>query len=171
MPQNRASQKPEPRDADRANPDPRAPELQAKVNKPYSRYDKPEDVVADPALSHDEKERALANLEEDARRLEESAAEGMGGGEPAGDLHEVREAREALDMPPVEFAYHVVTRDLRERLAAAAHDERPLVEHALKALEALAFPAMAEREATPDFSSPECQAEVRDEIEREKLDP
>lgn len=141
-----------------------------KIAKSSAAQNAPEEVVVDPELSQEEKAKALAELEQDARRMEESAAEGMGGGEPTADLHAVLEAREALDMTPVAFAYHVVTHDLRERLATGPASERHLVEHALHAIEALNSPAQAAAQA-PDIHSAEYQAEVEDEIRRERLDP
>ena len=42
---------------------------QAKTEKPHAHFDDPQQVVADPALSKQEKAEALETLEQDARLL------------------------------------------------------------------------------------------------------
>jgi hypothetical protein len=94
-------------------------------------------VVGDPALSKEQKKDALEVLEQDARQLSVASAEGMTGGEPTG-LHEVLDAKDSLELPPTDYAYHVVLKDLHARLkAGASGDARVLVEQALAALEGL----------------------------------
>jgi hypothetical protein len=67
---------------------------QDKSEKPH--FETPHEVIADPALSKQEKVEALAELEQDARLLATAAAEGMTGGEPS-NLREVLDAKEALE--------------------------------------------------------------------------
>ena len=69
-----------------------------KVEKPHAHFDRPQDVVADPALSKEEKAEALETLEQDARQLTTAAQEGMTGGEE-NKLHEVLDAKKALEEP------------------------------------------------------------------------
>jgi hypothetical protein len=52
-----------------------------KVEKPHAHFGDPQNVVADPALSKEEKVEALETLEHDARLLTTAAQEGMTGGE------------------------------------------------------------------------------------------
>jgi len=154
-----------------------APDTREKVLKPHARYNAPAEVVVDPSLTPGQKQAALDNLEQDARRMEESAAEGMAGGRRAGtdgpssDLHEVLEARDALAQPPVEVAYRIVIGDLRQCLANAPAERRHLVEQALRALEAhrSAIPTLTSGQ--PDPRSAQYQAEAREEAAKEKLDP
>jgi hypothetical protein len=118
-----------------------APETLDKVEHPHEHFELPVDVVVDPALSRDEKAQALDGLEQDARQLAAAAAEGMadGGG---GDLHDVLEAKQALEQPPVDLATTVVLQNLRARLAAADGDDtsttltRTTLTRAIGALEA-----------------------------------
>ena len=66
-----------------------------KVEKPHAHFGDPQDVVADPALSKEEKVEALETLEQDARLLTTAAQEGMTGGEE-NKLQEVLDAKKAL---------------------------------------------------------------------------
>jgi hypothetical protein len=94
-------------------------------------------VVGDPALSKEQKKDALDVLEQDARQLSVASAEGMTGGEPTG-LHEVLDAKDSLELPPTEYAYQVVLKDLQCRLDADPSGEaRVAIEQALAALGAL----------------------------------
>ena len=63
-----------------------------KVEKPHAHFGDPQDVVADPALSKEEKVEALETLEQDARLLTTAAQEGMTGGEE-NKLQEVLDAK------------------------------------------------------------------------------
>jgi hypothetical protein len=67
-----------------------------KVEKPHAHFGDPQDVVADPALSKEEKVEALETLEQDARLLTTAAQEGMTGGEE-NKLQEVLDAKKALE--------------------------------------------------------------------------
>jgi hypothetical protein len=136
-----------------------------KVDKPHARYDAPHDVVADHSLSKSEKAEALQSLEQDALQLSIASGEGMSGGEPS-NLDEVREAKESLDSHPTEYAYEVVLRDLRKRMADASDDAKSLIENAVNALEA----AQHTRQLSPN-PPPGSDAEVAKEAELEKLDP
>jgi hypothetical protein len=69
---------------------------QDKVEKPHANFKTPHEVIADPALSNQEKVEALTELEQDAHLLATAAAEGMTGGEPS-NLREVLDAKEALE--------------------------------------------------------------------------
>ena len=70
----------------------------AKVQKPSSHFDKPQEVVEDSSLSEAQKGEALDALEQDARQLAEASSEGMAGGE-RNKLHEVLIAKKAIDSP------------------------------------------------------------------------
>jgi hypothetical protein len=69
-----------------------------KLEKPHAHFGAPRDVVADPALSKEEKVEALETLEQDARLLATAAQEGMTGGEES-RLPEVLDAKKALEEP------------------------------------------------------------------------
>ena len=69
-----------------------------KLEKPHAHFGHPQDVVADPALSKEEKVEALETLEQDARLLTTAAQEGMTGGEE-NKLQEVLDAKKALEEP------------------------------------------------------------------------
>lgn len=68
----------------------------AKVEKPHAHFDNPQQVLADPALSMQEKLEALETLEQDARLLATATEEGMTGGEQS-KLRDVLKAKEALE--------------------------------------------------------------------------
>ena len=130
-------------------------------------FETPLEIVADPALSKNEKVQALDLLEQDARLLASASNEGMGGGEPT-NLQEVLNARESLELPPTDYAYEVVLHDLKTRQAAAPRDgSRALIDHAIEALQALQHPAAASASTGADNSV----AEIAAETELEKLDP
>ena len=93
---------------------PNEDKTETKVQRPHAAFDAPHEVVADPSLSKQEKVAALDALEQDARQLATASAEGMTGGEPV-QLSEVLQAREALEMPPMAFAYDLVLKDLETR--------------------------------------------------------
>jgi hypothetical protein len=68
---------------------------QAKTEKPHDHFDDPQQVVADPALSKQDKLEALETLEQDARLLA-ATEEGMIGGEQS-SLRDVLSAKKALE--------------------------------------------------------------------------
>lgn len=70
--------------------------LDEKILNPARHYSAPRDVISDPDLSHRQKRDVLKAWRQDAERLAESTAEGMGGGEPA-HLREVALAQQQLD--------------------------------------------------------------------------
>ena len=69
----------------------------------HPNFDAPIEIVADPSLSKQEKAEALEDLEQDARQLAIASGEGMSGGEPTA-LAEVLHAKEALELPSMDFA-------------------------------------------------------------------
>jgi len=110
----------------------------AKVARPSIYFDGPQDVVADPSLSTDQKTEALATLEQDARQISEATSEGMTGGEP-NRLHDVLKAKDTLALQPVAEAYGRVIEDLRAReLCAAGAVQRALLRQTIASLEGLA---------------------------------
>jgi hypothetical protein len=150
---------------------------QAKIKKPHIFSDEPQKVVVDPALSKKQKIKALDALEQDARQLSVASSEGMTGGEPS-KLHDVLDAKDALELPPIAYAYDVVLNDLRSRLKTdMTSDTRTVVKQALAALQAAARPATpspAARTSGPGGRGgpkPGSAAEIDDEVSREKLDP
>ena len=146
----------------------------AKTTKPHAAFETPGEVVADPALSMKEKVAALDSLEQDARQLSVASDEGMAGGEPTG-LHDVLEAKDALELPPVRQAYDVVLADLRSRLKAAGTiDEHAAVMRAITALDAV-VPGPAQHAGAGANArvepAPGSIAEMEAERALEKLDP
>jgi hypothetical protein len=145
----------------------------AKIKKPHAFFEKPHDVLTDPTLSMEQKKQALDSLEQDARQLSTTAAEGMADGEPS-RLHDVLATKDSLDLPPLAHAYDVVMKDLRSRLTAnVAGETRTKVEQALAALDALVPVTGAPARGQPDTGAPTpgSAADVNDEIAREQLDP
>jgi hypothetical protein len=69
---------------------------QAKTEKPHQHFDDPQQVVADPALSKQDKLEALKTLEQDARLLATATEEGMTGGEES-KLRDVLNAKKTLE--------------------------------------------------------------------------
>ncbi len=96
----------------------------SKIEHPATMFNNPHEVVIDPALSKNQKIIALGVLEQDAQQLATAADEGMIGGEPD-TLHEVLNAKDSLDLPPTDFAYNVVLKDLRRRLRPGHADHAP----------------------------------------------
>ncbi len=150
---------------------------QAKVAKPHAHFDGPADVVTDPVLSKDEKKEALEAMEQDARQLLDASSEGMTGGEP-NNLHEVLDAKDSLELSPVAQAYDVVVKDLRSTLhTGVSQAERVEVEQALTALDAVARATAVKPDPRivttkeDGVPTPGSEAEIEDEIAREKLDP
>jgi hypothetical protein len=72
---------------------------QAKSKKPHERFNDPQQVVADPALSKQDKLEVLETLEQDARLLATATAEGMTGGEQS-KLRDVLSEKKALESAP-----------------------------------------------------------------------
>jgi hypothetical protein len=131
----------------------------------------PHEVVADPALSKPEKKEALDVLEQDARLLATASVEGMTGGEPT-NLHEVLDAKKALELPPTVYAYDVVLRNLRTRQAAGPRERtQALIKRAIEALEALERADVAQASTAPGNPQPGSDEEIAKEAEIEKLDP
>jgi hypothetical protein len=67
-----------------------------KLEKPHAHFGHPQDIVADPALSKEEKMEALETLEQDAQQLTTATQEGMMGGEES-QLSDVLDAKSALE--------------------------------------------------------------------------
>jgi hypothetical protein len=105
----------------------------------HTNFEAPIDVVAAASLSKREKIRALEDLEEDARQRAIASNEGMSGGEPTA-LVEGRQAKEALELPPTEFACELVLKDLETR-RGSGHGDAGFIAQAVTALEALRKPA------------------------------
>ncbi len=134
----------------------------------------PMKLAADPTMSKDEKLDALESLEQDAKQLAVAADEGMSGGEQT-NLRTVLEAKRALDPPPVEIAFAVVAREfeeqLRQTLGTQAH---AVISAAIEAVDA-ARRAIAERAKAPSpppgVPAPGSAGELREELDKEKLDP
>ena len=144
---------------------------QAKVDKPATNFETPSEVVADPALSKQEKGKALETLQQDALQLAVASSEGMGGGEPT-NLQEVLDAKNTLETSPAGDAYGVVLRDLKTRQAASPSDGmRALIDHAIKAMEALERAKVASTSTTAGNVPADADSEIAMETEMEKLDP
>lgn len=142
-----------------------------KIEKPHAHFETPQEVAADPALSKQEKGEALDSLEQDARLLATASAEGMTGGEPS-NLHEVLDAKDALEHSSTANAYDVVLRDLMSRQAASPQGGmKALIETAIEALKALELATTARGATVASAPSPGSDAEIVREIAIEKLDP
>ena len=102
-------------------------------------FDASLEVVADPLLSMPEKARVPGDLEEDALQLAIASSEGMSGGEPTA-LAEMLQAKEVLELPPIDFAYDLVMTDLETRRLDNDGDAG-LIAQAVAALKALQKPA------------------------------
>jgi len=91
----------------------------AKLEDPSAHFGRPHDVVADPALTKDQKAEALDVLAQDARQRAQASAEGMTADETMdvheADLNEVLAAKDLLDLSPVASAYGVVLKDMQQR--------------------------------------------------------
>jgi hypothetical protein len=66
-------------------------DLERALKDPAAAFDSPEAVLGDERLNSEQKLRILEQWQQDARLLEEAAAENMAGGEP-NLLHRVSEA-------------------------------------------------------------------------------
>jgi hypothetical protein len=152
----------------------RARKSTAKVNHPHNAFEHPAQVVADPDLSKDEKRRALAALEQDARQLSVASGEGMEGGESAG-LRDVLLAKKTLDLPPSDLAFAVVLQTFESKLAKAqGTDVHPVIANAIDAIRS-ARTAIERLEQAPSVPSgaakPGSGQELEEELAKEKLDP
>ena len=67
----------------------------AKIEKPHAHFGSSHQVVTDPLLSKQEKDKVLQTLEQDAQLLSTASDEGMTGGEET-DLHDVLNAQEVM---------------------------------------------------------------------------
>jgi hypothetical protein len=147
---------------------------QGKTEKPSVIFGERHEVVIDSALSKEQKMEALDALEQDARQLSVASAEGMIGGEPS-KLHDVLDAKDSLEMPPIGHAYGSVLSDLRSRLKAdVTGDTRDALEKALEALDAVVRLSTQKTSACVPTSGTDVGprgAEIDDEVTREKLDP
>ena len=77
------------------------PKSDAKVQKPSTYFDEPQEVVMDSSLSKVQKVEVLDTLEQDARQLAEASSEGMAGGE-RNKLHDVLVAKDKLALHTTE---------------------------------------------------------------------
>ncbi len=150
---------------------------EAKIEKPHAFFVEPHDVVIDPALSKTQKADILETLEQDARQMSAASNEGMTGGELA-NLHDVLEAKDTLDLPPIARSYNLVLKDLRSRIKTELpSDSRALMELGLKAMEAVTSSVILNPvpdglgTGSPVGVDPLIAAGIDDEIAREKLDP
>lgn len=66
------------------------------LKDPASEFNSPEAVLNEQSLTQDQKKAVLLQWKQDARRLEETAAEAMAGGEP-NLLHSVLKALDQLN--------------------------------------------------------------------------
>ena len=135
----------------------------------------PAHVVVDPALSKDQKVRALEAMEQDARQLSTATTEGMDGGELT-RLHEVLVAKSTLDLPPDSIAFAVVVNSLKSALPEAKGTQaHAVILHAIESVEAAwaAIQKMARAHAIPvgEPTTPDSEKELAEELDKEKLDP
>jgi hypothetical protein len=149
--------------------------LPAKVTSQRATVVHPSHMIVDPALSKDQKARALAAMEQDARQLSTATAEGMGGGEPT-RLHEVLVAKSTLDLPPDSIAFAVVMDSLRATLPEVIGTQAyTIIAHAIEAVEAACaeIQKMAHTRAIPagEPTTPALDKELEEEFDKEKLDP
>lgn len=101
----------------------------------HANFDAPIKVVIDPSLSKQEKAEALEDLEQDARQLAIASSEGMSAGEPT-ILAEVLDAKKALELPPTDFAYDLVLKNLEAR-RLSGNGDAGLITQAISALKGL----------------------------------
>lgn len=150
---------------------------QAKIDKPQEFFTDPLEVVIDPGLSKDQKIEVLDTLEQDARQLSEATNEGMAGGAP-NQLHDILDAKDALELSPTALAYALVHKDLHDqRKTAEGGATRAAAEHAIVALHTVAkageaTAALATHGAVAD-DTPAAGSVAEAEAERamERLDP
>jgi hypothetical protein len=149
--------------------------LPAKAISQRTTVVQPAHIVVDPALSKDQKVRALGAMEQDARQLSTATTEGMGGGEPT-RLHEVLVAKSTLDLPPVNRAFSAAVESLRATLPEAQGTQaHAIIVHAIEAVEAAsaAIQKMGSAAATSagEPITPASDEELGEELDKEKLDP
>lgn len=145
-----------------------------KPEHPAKEFSHPAEVLTDRSLSTPEKRAALSSLEQDARQLAVATAEGMVGGEQT-QLRNVLEAQRTLKPPSPDAAFTVVVRFLEEhRRGACGVDARVLIGRAIDAIQ-VARDAIARQQAAPSpppgAPEPGSDAELQEEINKEKLDP
>jgi hypothetical protein len=150
-------------------------ELPAKVTSQRTTVVHPAQVVVDPALSKNQKARALAAMEQDARQLSTATAEGMGGGEPT-RLHEVLVAKNTLDLPADSVVFAAVVNSFRATLPEAKGTQaHAVIVHAIEAVETAcaAIQKMARARSIPAGKSTILAPdnELAEELNKEKLDP
>ena len=146
---------------------------QSKTKPPASSFKKPSDVLTDPKLSKAGKKEALKSLEQDERQMSAAANEGMIGGEP-NKLDEVIAAKDTLEQRSADSAYGIVLNDLHAKLKTElTMAERNAIQSAYTALDTLRkMPAVpGGMESSPGVPQPGSEAEIEEEIAREKLDP
>lgn len=157
--------------ARRGTPGSRAVE---KPEHPAKEFAGPAEVLADRSLSTAEKRAALDTLEQDARQLAVATSEGMVGGEQT-RLRNVLEAERSLDLPAPDLAFKVVLRTLEEqRHKTHGTDTDVLITRAIEAIsEARQAIARQDTAAAPPPGAPEpgSEAELQEELDKEKLDP
>jgi len=145
-----------------------------KIETPSKAFAEPTEVLGDAKLSTSDKLRALDSLEQDARQLAVASGEGMSGGEET-RLRSVLEAKRTLELPSEEVAFTVVNRAFQAALQRTlGTDTHALISRALEAIKE-ARDAIA-REATapappPGAPRPGSTEELREELDKEKLDP
>jgi len=135
----------------------------------------PAHIVVDPALSRDQKVRALEAMEQDARQLSTATAEGMDGGEPT-RLHEVLVAKSTIDLPSDSIAFAVVVNSLTAALPEAKGTEaHAVILNAIESVEVAwaAIQKMVRAHAVPagDPTTTASEKELAEELDKEKLDP
>jgi hypothetical protein len=146
----------------------------AKTRRPHKEFEHPAQVVADPALSKDEKRVALDSLEQDARQLATASGEGMTGGEDA-NLRDVLIAKKTLDLPGADAAFAVVLQTFEAKLAASqGTSAHRAIADAIASIHT-ARAAMANMDETvqppPGAAQPGSARELDEELAKEKLDP
>jgi hypothetical protein len=146
----------------------------AKVQAPHKSFEHPAEVVADPALSKDQKASALESLEQDARQLATASGEGMAGGEGT-NLREVLVAKETLELPASDAAFAVVIQTLESKLAMArGTTAHTVIAQAIQSIETArkAIDEMTDVPSTPPGAAkPGSRQELEEELAKEKLDP
>lgn len=142
-----------------------------KAESPHSQFKSSAGVVADPALSKNEKLEALGNLEQDAKQLSVASNEGMTGGEMS-QLQEVMKAKEVLERTPMQHAYALVLQDLRAIQAVSPRDGmQTLADHGVEVLLAIQRVKSNKDRGQLEISRPGFEAEAATEEALEKLDP
>jgi hypothetical protein len=150
------------------------PSTEEKLAHPAKEFSNPREVLTDRSLATPEKQAALNSLEQDARQLAVASAEGMAGGEPT-KLRNVLEAERSVEPPSADRAFSVVLQTFEEqRDKARGTDTDVLITRAIEAInearEAITR-QMAAPTPPPGAPAPGSEAELDEEINKEKLDP